>query len=401
MQKLKRWVLISLIISVVFLLPMSAVAETTSAQIDFVASAIDASNNFTVTMTIRNATFNAMQFVLRYDVTKFLPIDASTKMATSNFSQFAVINSNLTESFSSLDMKIDKELGLIDFTQYITPGNSFSYQAETIVNSANIGSSPLQFFVFHFKLLDLNNPLLELAKQEANKNYREYLPNGGGLANAGIQLSSTINIDLTKLQGQIIVDEYVNPLPLPIIPPTPPLEPPVDETIPKRPQTAKERLKNTLVMQIGNYAAAEDGALCHIYPSEKDVVPYIRDNRTFVPIRFIAEKLGMSVNWDEVARTVTFTKGEEILKLTIGEHRYEKNGKYFSIDTAAEIQWNRTMVPVRFVAEALGYAVEWNSSQSMVFITDTTLPWLLEDSVEEQATNDVAFIISPLLRDFV
>jgi len=243
--------------------------------------------------------------------------------------------------------------------------------------------------------------LLELAKQEANKNYREYLPNGGGLANAGIQLSSTINIDLTKLQGQIIVDEYVNPLPLPIIPPTPPLEPPVDETIPKRPQTAKERLKNTLVMQIGNYAAAEDGALCHIYPSEKDVVPYIRDNRTFVPIRFIAEKLGMSVNWDEVARTVTFTKGEEILKLTIGEHRYEKNGKYFSIDTAAEIQWNRTMVPVRFVAEALGYAVEWNSSQSMVFITDTTLPWLLEDSVEEQATNDVAFIISPLLRDFV
>ena len=72
-----------------------------------------------------------------------------------------------------------------------------------------------------------------------------------------------------------------------------------------------------------------------------------------------------------------------------------------AIDTAAEIQWNRTMVPVRFVAEALGYAVEWNSTQSMVFITDNTLPWLLEDSVEEQATNDVAFIISPLLRDFV
>lgn len=400
MKKLRRWLSISLIISIAFLLPMSAVAEAAPAQIDFVASNTDANNNFTVTMSIRNATFNVMQFVLRYDVTKIQPIDSNTKMATTNFSQFAVVNSQLVDSFTITHDKLDTDLGLIDFTQYIL-GSSYSYYAERIENAANIGSTPMRIFVFHFKLLNNDTPMFELAKEDPVKNYRDYLPNGGGLAYAGVQISAVTNIDLTLLQGKIIEEEYHNPTPTPIIPPVAPSEPIIDGQTPIRPKTATERLVNTLVMQIGNYAAAEDGALCHIYPNEKEVVPYIRDNRTFVPIRFIAEKLGMNVSWDEAGRTVTFSKEDEILKLTIGEYHYERNGIDFSMDTAAEIQWNRTMVPVRFVAEALGFAVEWNPIQKMVFITEIAFPWLLEDPIEEQATNDVAFIISPLIRDFV
>jgi hypothetical protein len=401
MHKTSKWIQILLAVSIIMSYPMIFLAADSPAQVDFVASIPDANDNFTVTMSISNATFNAFQFVLRYDVTKIQPIDANTKTATTNFSGFSRVNSQISNSFSSLDLRLDTVLGLIDFTQYITPGQTFSYLAETIENAANIGSTPLQFFVFHFKLLSSDAPMLELAKQDTNKNYRDYLPNGGGLAKAGVQLSSLINIDLTHLEGEIIVEEYVNPTPPPITPPVTPTDPPEEEQTTQRPKTATERLVNTLVMQIGNYAAADQGALCHIYPGEKEVTPYIREQRTFVPIRFIAEKLGMEVNWNDTNRTVTFTKGDEILKLTIGEYRYLQNGHYFSMDTAAEIQWNRTMVPVRFVAEALGYAVEWNSTLKMVFITETTVPWLLDEPVEEQATNDVAFVISPLLRDFV
>ncbi|MPN45052.1 hypothetical protein SDC9_192619 [bioreactor metagenome] len=109
----------------------------------------------------------------------------------------------------------------------------------------------------------------------------------------------------------------------------------------------------------------------------------------------------MEVTWNDSTKTVTFTKGSDVLTLTIGEKQYQKNGVPYSIDTAAELQWSRTMVPIRFVAEALGHAVEWNAQLNMVYITKSELPWLLEDPIERQATNDVALVISPLLRDFV
>ena len=403
MLKTSKWIRILLAVSIIMSYPITSLAADSPAQVDFVASAPDTNGIFTVTMSISNATFNALQFVLRYDVTKIQPIDVNTKTATTTFSSFSRVNSQVSNFFSAPNRSLilDNVLGLIDFTQYLTPGQTFSYLAETIENAANIGSTPLQFFVFHFKLLSSDAPMLEIAKQDTNRNYRDYLPNGGGLANAGVQLSSLINIDLTHLQGEIIVDEYMNPTPPPITPPVKPTEPPNEEQTSQRPKTATERLVNTLVMQIGNYAAADQGTLCHIYPGEKEVTPYIREQRTFVPIRFIAEKLGMDVVWSETERIVTFSKGDETLKLTIGEYRYLKNGTYFTMDTAAEIQWDRTMVPVRFVAEALGYAVEWNPTLKMVFITENTVPWLLDEPVEEQATNDVAFVISPLLRDFV
>lgn len=401
MNNISKWIRLLLAVTIIMSSPVFTLAADSPARVDFVASVPDANENFTVTMNISNATFNALQFALRYDVTKMQPIDAESKVATENYTSFSKINPDVASKFSSLGLNLDTELGLIDFTYYVTPGQAFSFQADLIENTANISTFPLLFLTFHFKLLNNTNPMFELAKQDSVKKYRDYLPNGGGLANAGVQQSSVVNVDLTKLQGQIIMDEYINPLP-PVITPTPtPVEPPQENPSSQRPKTATERLVNTLVMQIGNYAAAQDGALCHIYPGEKEVTPYIREQRTFIPIRFIAEKLGMEVGWDEITHTVTFSKGDELLQLTIGEYQYFKNGASFTMDTAAEIQWSRTMVPVRFVAEALGYAVEWNPSLAMVFITETSVPWLLDDPVEEQATNDVAFIISPLLRDFV
>ena len=408
MHKPRKLLHILFLVILLVFSPSLALADTQTAIVEFTASAIDQNNNITVTMTIKNATFNAMQFVIRYDTKKLQPIHKITKAPIESFSGFAELNNQLIYSFSSPKdgNRLDIALGLIDFTLFSNAGESFSYEAQIVDRAANIGNNPLTFYTFYFKVLDANQPMFELAKEDSTKPYRVYLPNGGGLANAGQQISSLIRMDFSALLKTVIEEEYINPNPLPnesTVIPNPEPNPPENENEPivMRPSTTLERLTDTLVMQIGNYAAAKDGALCHIYPGEKLVTPYIKDQRTFVPIRFIAERLEMEVTWDDSTKTVTFTKGSDVLTLTIGEKQYQKNGVTYSIDTAAELQWSRTMVPIRFVAEALGYAVEWNPQLSMVYITKSELPWLLEDPVEKQATNDVALVISPLLRDFV
>jgi len=100
-----------------------------------------------------------------------------------------------------------------------------------------------------------------------------------------------------------------------------------------------------------------------------DQVPYInKDNRTMVPVRFVSESLGANVSWDNDNRMVIIQRGEDIIKLKIGENKAQVNGKTVSFDTAAVLQNDRTMVPVRFISEALGASVYWNQEKKAVEI---------------------------------
>ena len=89
-----------------------------------------------------------------------------------------------------------------------------------------------------------------------------------------------------------------------------------------------------------------------------DAAPYVDSNwRTMVPFRVLGETFGATVNWNEDDQTVTYTLGDTEIVMTIGEDTYTVNGEEKTMDTAPVIQDSRTMVPVRFVAEALGYTV--------------------------------------------
>ena len=89
-----------------------------------------------------------------------------------------------------------------------------------------------------------------------------------------------------------------------------------------------------------------------------DAAPYVDSAwRTMVPFRVLGETFGATVNWDEDAQTVTYTLGDTEIVMTIGSDTYTVNGDEKTMDTAPVIQNSRTMVPVRFVAEALGYTV--------------------------------------------
>lgn len=88
-----------------------------------------------------------------------------------------------------------------------------------------------------------------------------------------------------------------------------------------------------------------------------DAAPYIANDRAYVPFRALGEALGAKVVWDNDARTVTYTLGDTEIVMTIGDTTYTINGVEKSMDVAPEITGDRTYVPVRFVAEGLGFKV--------------------------------------------
>lgn len=102
-----------------------------------------------------------------------------------------------------------------------------------------------------------------------------------------------------------------------------------------------------------------------------DTAPIIENGRVLVPFRNILEALGATVNWDKNSNTITAEKGGNIVKLTIGQKRAFKNDTEIPIDVAAKVVSNRTMVPLRFIAEAFGAKVDWDDKlQKVSIVTD-------------------------------
>lgn len=90
-----------------------------------------------------------------------------------------------------------------------------------------------------------------------------------------------------------------------------------------------------------------------------DIPPIIKNDRILAPVRALCERMGASVNWEESTQTVTVTRGETVIVFTIGDIVAEVNGEKYNLDVAPEIINDRTLVPLRFVAEKLGYLVVW------------------------------------------
>ncbi|ADG05018.1 copper amine oxidase domain protein [Kyrpidia tusciae DSM 2912] len=88
-----------------------------------------------------------------------------------------------------------------------------------------------------------------------------------------------------------------------------------------------------------------------------DVPPLVRDGRTLVPIRQIAEALGAKVDWNQ--GTVTIRRGNQSVTLEIGDPSASVNGQNVTLDVPPEVSGGRTLVPLRFVGEAFGMAIDY------------------------------------------
>lgn len=107
-------------------------------------------------------------------------------------------------------------------------------------------------------------------------------------------------------------------------------------------------------LTLGNTTAfvnAEEKAL--------DTPPFLRDDRTYVPVRFLAESLGAEVSWEDETKTAVFVKESTTVRLTIGTNIAYVNGVPRTLDATVFLENDRTYAPVRFVAEALGATVTY------------------------------------------
>ena len=102
---------------------------------------------------------------------------------------------------------------------------------------------------------------------------------------------------------------------------------------------------------------------------EFDVKPQIINGRTMVPLRKIFESMGAVVDWDGDTRTAFAEKNTRFVEAQIDNYEMTINGVSKRLDTAPMLLGGRTLVPVRFVAEAFGVVVEWDDESSTVTLT--------------------------------
>lgn len=120
-------------------------------------------------------------------------------------------------------------------------------------------------------------------------------------------------------------------------------------------------LNEVIALYDGSSIAYKKGSIVSIDSSNPNITPAVKDGRTMVPLRFIAETLGAVVKWDGAENTVYIKNNLDELKFVIGEKAFYKNGIKFESDVAAYVFEGRTFVPVRMVAEAFGKNVGWSN----------------------------------------
>jgi hypothetical protein len=106
-------------------------------------------------------------------------------------------------------------------------------------------------------------------------------------------------------------------------------------------------------------------------PYTLDAAPYLNEQaqRTLVPIRFVSEALEAGVNWDPNNNQVTILDGGKVIKLTPGSNQALVDGQPQTLDCApALLPPGRTFVPLRFISEALGAQVDYEDSSRQIII---------------------------------
>lgn len=104
-----------------------------------------------------------------------------------------------------------------------------------------------------------------------------------------------------------------------------------------------------------------------------DVSPFIDRDRTYLPVRFVAQALGVAgedIIWNQADRSVTLRKGNRLARMVIGSMVMRVNEIPVSMDAEPRIiEPGRTMLPIRWIGEALGASLEWDADTRTVMVT--------------------------------
>ena len=143
----------------------------------------------------------------------------------------------------------------------------------------------------------------------------------------------------------------------------------------KQEKTLENRIADVILLQIDNCYAASYGKKKAIDENNNRVVPYISHDRTLVPLRFVAETLGADVLWENGWNGCIIKKDNKEIKITFGSNEFTVNGKTIIYDAPIEVVEERTMVPIRLISEELDCNVYWQKDNRAVIISPLSNPW--------------------------
>jgi len=119
-----------------------------------------------------------------------------------------------------------------------------------------------------------------------------------------------------------------------------------------------------------------------------DTPPVIKSGRTLIPVKAITEGFGAELSYDEENQTVTISKGDTVIELTLGSMVAVVNGQEIQMDTKANIMNSRTYVPLRFVLETFKLSVEWDQDTETIEIIDDTAATPEDTATDGAITTD-------------
>lgn len=159
--------------------------------------------------------------------------------------------------------------------------------------------------------------------------------------------------------------------------------------------------EESLAMAVNEPYAQKNGNMIGIDSENKEVVLFIEDGRTLVPMRFIAEAFGATVDWNDTKKEITIKKDKKTIKMTIGANSYTIGRKSYELDVPAQISEDRAFVPLRAVAEALDKKVAWDK-RGLIYINNDIekIPddaaAILYKSITNYVAPDLEEILEPL-----
>lgn len=133
--------------------------------------------------------------------------------------------------------------------------------------------------------------------------------------------------------------------------------------------SVEERLADAVVVYVNSPFALVNNEERQIHVENTQIAPFVEKGRTLVPIRFVSEALGAQVSWDSKESTVYISSQNKTIKITIGSNEMYVNDKKIVLDVPAMLTNNTTFVPLRAVSEALDKEVFYD--RGLIIISDS------------------------------
>ena len=127
-------------------------------------------------------------------------------------------------------------------------------------------------------------------------------------------------------------------------------------------------LDSSIILYIGSSKAYVNNIEKAIDVNDKAVTPIVQQNRTLLPVRFVSESMGATVIWEHASKRITIRYGSDIIEMQLDSKIMFKNGVKFTSDIAPYVKNNRTFVPIRVLSESLGKNVFYD--RNVIIISD-------------------------------